>query len=93
MTTALPKTLPLIGLDGIVLRAGGHESRESGVCAMEAVAWLAGEPHSDTPQCACPVIGAFMRSWNDAIPDDAHRTALLKPLLPLLVGSKSTPAV
>ena len=91
--TTLPSVLPLIGLDGIVLAAGGHTDRAQAVCAMEAVAWLAGEPHSDQPQCACPVIGAFMRSWNDAIPDDATRTRLLKPLLPALVGSKSTVAV
>jgi hypothetical protein len=60
---------------------------------MEAVAWLAGEPHSDQPACACPVIGAFMRSWNDSLPDDEIRTRLLRPLLPLLVGSRSTTAV
>ena len=89
----LPAVLPLIGLDGIVLKAGGHEKRESAVCAMEAVAWLAGEPHSDHPACACPVIGAFMRNWNDAIPDDETRTRLLKPLLPLLIGTRSTQAV
>src|SRR5262245_3508447 len=74
----------------VVLKAGGHEDRAEAVCAMEAVAWLAGEPHSDSPVCACPVVSSFMRSWNDAIRDDVHRTELLKPLLPLLVGSKST---
>ena len=93
MTRELPAVLPLIGLDGIVLKSGGHESRESAVCAMEAVAWLAGEPHSDHPQCACPVIGAFMRSWNDTIHNDDTRTRLLKPLLPLLIGTRSTKAV
>ncbi len=91
--TILPNTLPLIGLDGIILKAGGHAAREQAVCAMEAVAWLAGEPHSDHPSCACPVIGALMRSWNDAITTDEKRTALLKPLLPLLLNSKSTPEV
>ena len=89
----LPDVLPRIGLIEIILKQGGHSSREQAVCAMEAVAWLAGEPHSDRPACACPVIGTFMRSWNDAIPTDAKRNALLKPLLPLLVGSKSTAAV
>lgn len=54
--TALPDVLPVIGLDGIVLKEGSHEARERGVCAMEAVAWLAGEKHSDAPRCACPVI-------------------------------------
>ena len=63
------------------------------MCVMEAVAYVAGEPHSDHPQCACPVVGAFLRSWNDAIQDDATRTALLAPLVTRLVGSRSTRAV
>ncbi len=92
-TMKLPDVLPSIGLIEIILKAGGHAEREQAVCAMEAVAWLAGEPHSDQPTCACPVIGAFMRAWNDAIRTDEKRNALLKPLLPLLVGSRSTKAV
>src|SRR5262245_43403878 len=60
---------------------------------MEAVAWLAGEQHSDQPTCACPVIGAFMRTWGDSIRDDETRTRLLRPLVPLLVGSRSTSGV
>lgn len=39
----LPDVLPRIGLIEIVLKSGGHASREQAVCAMEAVAWLAGE--------------------------------------------------
>ena len=92
-STALPARLPLIGLEGIDLRSGAHNNRMAGVCAMEAVAWMAGEPHSDHPACACPVIGAFMRSWNDALPDDAMRTRLLRPLIPILAGSRSNKAV
>jgi hypothetical protein len=72
------------------LLSGGHGSLDEGMCVMEAVAYVAGEEWSDTPQCACPVLATFLRSWNDAITDDAHRTALLKPLVPRLVGSKST---
>ena len=34
-------------LNEIVLSRGAHASREKGVCAMELVAWLAGEKHSD----------------------------------------------
>ena len=80
-------------LPALAIAGGGHSDRSNGLCSMELVAWLAGEPHSDHPQCACPVIGAFMRSWNDSLPDDDTRTRLLRPLLPLLVGSRSTPAV
>ena len=83
-----------INLDGIVLKAGGHTKRDAeALCVMEAVAWVAGEPHSDHPVCACPVIGAFLRQWNDSISTDEARTRLLKPLVPRLVGSKSTEAV
>lgn len=35
LANALPPVLPLIGLDGIVLRKGNHASREDAVCAME----------------------------------------------------------
>jgi hypothetical protein len=83
--------LALIGVDGITLAKGGHNSREEGVCAMEAVAWIAGEPHSDSPQCASPAIAAFMRSWNDSLPD-GDRDRLLKPYLAKLIGSRGTAA-
>jgi hypothetical protein len=54
---------------------------------MEAVAFVAGEAHTDTPACACPVIAAFMRRWNDGLPDDARRDLYLKRFIPRLVGS------
>jgi hypothetical protein len=59
---------------------------------MEAIAWLAGERHSDHPVCACPVIGAFVRSWNDALETGAERDRLLKPLLPLVIGTRGNAA-
>ena len=74
------------------LKAGAH-SPDSTFCILEAVAFVAGEPWSDHPACACPVIGAFLRSWNDSLRTDAERNRLLKPLIPDLVGSKSTKAV
>lgn len=93
METELLEVLSLKDLDDIVLRSGDQETRGYGVCAMEAVAWLAGEPHSSHPDCSCPVAGTFMISWNDGIRDTDTRSRLLKPLLPLLVASKSTAAV
>jgi hypothetical protein len=38
------------------LSHGSHDRREDGMCLMEAVAFLAGERHSDRPVCACPVL-------------------------------------
>ncbi len=74
------------------LKAGAHGSFSRGQCVMEAVAYIAREKWSDTPECASPVIGAFLRSWNDSLADEP-RERLLKPLIPLLVGTRSTPEV
>jgi len=61
-------------------------------CAMEAVSYIAGEPWSDHPKCACPVIASFIRAWNDRLPDD-ERSTLLLPLIPRLVGTKGQKAL
>ena len=74
------------------LDSGGHRPNEGAMCAMEAVAFIAREPWSDHPECACPVIGAFMRSWNDGL-NDADRNALLLPLIPKLVGTRGSKAL
>ncbi len=84
--------LPLDALAELHLAHGSHLDRSNGLCAMEIVAWLANEPHSDHPQCTCPALGAFCRSWNDTLSDDA-RDRLLKPLLPRLLNTRSTAAV
>ena len=75
------------------LLSGDHAPNTDGaMCAMEAAAWIAGEEWSDHPQCVCPVIGAFMRSWNDALPD-ADRTRLLLPLIPKTIGTRGSEAL
>ncbi len=78
-------------LEQITTLARGKHDEGEAMCAMEAVAWLAGEPWSDAPQCASPVIAAFVRSWNDALPD-ADRARLLLPLLPDVIGTRTTDA-
>jgi hypothetical protein len=78
-------------LDTITLRSGAHDNFDAGACAMEAAAWIAGEPHSDHPKCVDPVIAAFMRTWNDGIVDDETRTRLLLPLVPLTIGTADGP--
>lgn len=83
-------SLDLSRLQNITLRYGSHDSVERGLCAMEAVAWLAGEEHTDQPACACVIVGAFVRPFNDSLPSDEHRTRLLLPLVPKLVGSRSS---
>lgn len=66
-----------------------HQDISQGMCVMEAVSYVTREPWSDRPQCVCPVITEFMISWNDALPDD-DRNRLLIPLIPLIVGTRST---
>ena len=73
--------------------ASGDHLDESAMCAMEAAAYIAGEPWSDHPECVCPVLGAFMRSWNDGLPSDAERNRLLLPLIPRLIGTRGSPAL
>ena len=79
-----------LDLDAVTLAAGGHLPDSDAMCVMEAVAMLAGESWSDHPQCASPVLGAFLRSWNDALPDDERQQ--LKQYIARLVGSKGTDA-
>lgn len=75
-------------LGEITLAEGAHDSFEQGYCAMELVSYLADEPFSDTPQCTCPVLTAFVITWNDGLPDD-ERTKILAPFLPRLIGTRN----
>jgi hypothetical protein len=83
----MPET---IDLEGLRLGHGSHDRPEQGMCVMEAVAFVAGEPFSDHPECASPVIGAFLRSWNDSSDDEQRQE--LKQYIGRLVGSKGTKA-
>src|SRR5579884_2061315 len=57
------------------LAKGRHSSPQGGVCVMELVSMLAGEPFTDRPTTACPVIASFMRGYNDRV-DDQRRQDL-----------------
>ena len=74
------------------LKSGSHSGPDAGACIMEAVAFVAGEPWSDYPQCVSPVIGAFLRSWNDNLPTDADRERLLRPLIPRIINTRADAA-
>jgi hypothetical protein len=74
------------------LKSGGHKGPDNGACVMEAVAYIAGEKWSDHPQCVSPVIGAFLRNWNDSLPSDADRDRLLKPLIPKIINTRADDA-
>lgn len=78
----------LAQLPELELHQLNHKSFEEGHCAMELVAWLAGEEHSDNPECVSKLIAATMRSFNDSIESQAERTRLLKPLLLETIGTR-----
>ena len=73
---------------GFILGHGSHASWLDGACLMEAVAYVAGEPHSDSPECACSVLSSIGRTLNDSYDDDERQ--LLAQLIPRLVGTRST---
>src|SRR3954447_19372090 len=71
--------------DSYRLSAGRHVRAEQGRCAMEWVAHLAGEAHSDRPDCVSPVVGALARSWNDALEETTRQR--LRPYLGRMIGT------
>jgi len=72
-------------LSSLVLLKGSHDTRDEGVCLLEAAAWFAGREHTDHPPCVSPVLGSFGRHLNDLLPDDSRQ--LLKPFIPGLLDT------
>lgn len=71
----------------IKLSKGKHASPEDGACVMELASMLAGEPFTDHPASVCPVIGSFLRSYNDSI--DEQRRQSLYEYASRVVGSRA----
>lgn len=99
---------PVVDVTTLTLKCGSHGQprnlEQAEVCVMEGVyladALARGVPvkeiirdWTDRPECACPVITRFLQCWNDSITDDDERTRLLRPLLLLPIGTRSTPSV
>ena len=80
-----------LDLNTLTLTHGPHALRRDGVCLAEAVAWWAGEPHSDHPACADTTLGAFARVWNDGMRSQQERNMLL-PFVPALAFTAGTAA-
>jgi hypothetical protein len=76
----------ILDLSTLVLGHGNHASPDDGFCVMEAVAYFAGEEHSDTPWCASPTVTEFAMQLNDRLDDDERRR--LVSYIPRIVGSK-----
>ena len=76
-------------LETVELERGAH-LQNGKACIMEAAAYIAGEPRSDHPECVSPVIGAFLRSWNDSLSDEGRQ--ILKPYVTKIIGTRGTKA-
>jgi hypothetical protein len=72
----------------LISGAGGGDPK-AGLCIMEMVSYFDGADRvTDRPECACPTLTEFAIRLNDgALSQDDRDT--LKPLLPLLAGTRS----
>ena len=70
----------------IKLSKGKHSSPEDGACVMELASMLAGEAFTDHPVSVCPVIGSFLRAYNDSV--DEKRRQSLYEYASKVVGSR-----
>jgi hypothetical protein len=75
----------------VKLSRGRHSLPEEGVCVMELASMLAHEPFSDHPRSVCPIIAAFLRTYNDHL-DDCWRQDLYA-YAARAVGTRSARAV
>jgi hypothetical protein len=67
------------------LAYGTHASPADGRCAMEWVSHLAGESHSDQPECVSPVLRTFCIALNDGLEDEPRQR--LRPYLSRTIGT------
>lgn len=88
ITEPTPEKVELIDLRELVLVRGAHKDRSEGMCIMEAVAFFARLPHSDSPACTDPVLSPICQRLNDRW-DDAGRQKLVQ-LIPDLVGTRGS---
>ena len=81
--------LPAVTIDLATVRLdrGAHKSRDGTVGVMEAVAWFAGEPHTNHPETVSPVISAFCQLINDSVGDEERQR--LVGYIPRLVDTKA----
>ena len=75
----------ILDLDQLHLDKGAHRDPADGLCLLEAVAYVAGEVHTDAPRCVSPVLAEFGRTLNDWL-DDVRRQEL-KLLIARLPGT------
>ena len=87
----MPHSTAPVNYKTVTLARGKHASPTDGACVMELASMLAGEPFSDRPRAVCPVIGALLRAYNDAI-DDVQRQDLYR-YASKVIGTRSAGAI
>jgi len=65
--------MPIASHQTVRLSRGRHRTPDEGACAMELASLLAGERFSDYPASVCPLIGAFLRTYNDSVDDERRQ--------------------
>ena len=75
----------------IKISRGKHARPSDGACVMELASMLAGERFTDHPVSVCPVIGSFLRAYNDLVDDNRRQD--LYASASLVVGSRASAAV
>ncbi len=75
----------------VKLSKGKHSSPDNGACVMELASMLGGEPFTDHPQTVCPVIGSFLRAYNDSVDDEKRQD--LYAYAAKVVGTRSSAQV
>ena len=73
-------------LDRYTLTSGSHVSPDDGVCVMELVSLLGGEPFTDRPGCVSPYLTSYAIGLNDRTTDARRQD--LKRFIPLLPGTR-----
>jgi hypothetical protein len=67
------------------LSRGRHAAPDRGRCAMEWVAELTGEPHTDRPRATSDVAAEYVRHFNDVLADGPRQR--LRPYLARMIGT------
>ena len=86
----------LIAIDDLKLVSGAGRGQEDRFCVMEAASVydpksralkVNGVTITDQPKSVSPVIGAFLRRWNDGMNDTDRQ--ILKPLIGRVIGTNT----
>ena len=84
--------LALEKIEPLRMCSGQGDVKNGELCVMQMIDYATTGKTTDFPECVSPVIRRLAIRLNDRIRDDAERRALLWPLLPMMVGTRTTPA-